>query len=397
MAPSTDDSAAEDSQTMRIGLDILYEKPEKSTGTLTYLQGFLKALDTACGAEDRLFLFANPRSIDFCREFAPNYRTIILPFTGMGRPVRTLLQHLLIPLYARILKLDVINFLGTTGAPLTPCAAVQHVKTLHHYDSRESLDPLKVQYLKLMLEPSLRRAQVVIANSEYTKAGIIHRVGVQPEKIVVVHEAVDHTIFKPEKGNEHRHIKLEKFGIAKPYILFVSSLWRYKNFHTLIKAFSLAGIEHDLVAVGGIADSQYKKSLLNLMDRYGIRDRVKMVGHIKDRRVVRDFYTFADLYISPSLAETFGLTILEAMACGTPVVASNATSIPEVLGGAGLLFDPHDPGELARCIRKVLYDAELRNDLIRRGIERAQDYNWENTAKATRKAYDLGFRYSKKR
>jgi glycosyltransferase involved in cell wall biosynthesis len=381
---------------MRIGLDILYEKPEKSTGTLTYLQGFLKALEAACGAADRLFLFANPRCIEFCREYAPNCHPIILPFTGMGRPARTLLQHLLIPLYARILKLDVVNFLGTTGAPLTGCATVQHVKTLHHYDNRESLDVLKVQYLKLMLRPSLRRAQVIIANSAHTKAGIIDRVGIQPGKIVVVPEAVDHAIFKPGNGNEHCRIKLEKYGIAKPYILFVSSLWRYKNLHTLIRAFSLAGIEHDLVVVGGIADSEYRTSLLNLMDRYGIRDRVKMVGHVKDRRVVRDFYTSADLYVSPSLAETFGLTILEAMACGTPVIASNTTSMPEVLGGAGLLFDPHNPGEMARCIRRVLYHPELRNDLIRRGLKRAEFYNWQNTARATRKAYDLSFRINRK-
>jgi glycosyltransferase involved in cell wall biosynthesis len=379
---------------MRIGLDILYEKPEKSTGTLTYLQGFLKALEAACGAEDRLFLFANPQSIEFCKQYASNYHSIILPMSGMGRPSRTMIQLFLIPIYARILKLDVVNFLGTTGALLSPCATVQHVKTLHHYNNSESLDILKVQYLHLMLRPTLRRADVVIANSDYTRKSVIDRVGIQPEKIVVVPEAVDHTIFKPREINEYRQIKLEKYGIVKPYILFVSSLWRYKNFHTLIKAFSNADIEHDLVVVGGFADNEYKESLLNLINRYGIRDRVKMVGHIKDRCVVRDFYIFADLYISPSLAETFGLTILESMACGTPVVASNTTSIPEVAGDAGLFFNPYDYREIAQCIRKVLSEPGLKKDLIQRGLKRVRHYNWINTAKATRKAYELSLQYN---
>jgi glycosyltransferase involved in cell wall biosynthesis len=379
---------------MRIGLDILYEEPEISSGTLTYLQGFLRAMEAECGAEDRLFLFANPRTVEFCKRYAPNYHTIIFPLAGMGRPVRTILQLLLIPLYARILKLDVINFLGTTGAPLTTCATVQHVKTLHHLVNPESLDKLKVQYLNLMLQPSLHRADVVIANSEYTKKTIIQRLGISSEKIVVIKEAVNHTIFRPNNTHEHRRIKLREFGITKPYILFVSSLWRYKNFHTLIKAFDCADIEHDLVVVGGIPDSKYKESLLELANRYGIGDRLKMIGHIKDRNLVRDFYTSADLYILPSFAETFGLTILESMACGTPIIASNTTSIPEVLGDAGLLFNPYNYRELAQCIRKVLNEPDLKKDLIQRGFKRVRHYNWKNTAKATRKAYELSLRFN---
>jgi glycosyltransferase involved in cell wall biosynthesis len=379
---------------MRIGLDILYEEPERSSGTLTYLQGFLRAMEAECGAEDQIFLFANPRSIEFCRQYAPNFRTIIFPFAGMGRPVRTILQLLLIPLYSRILKLDVVNFLGTTGAPLTTCATVQHVKTFHHLLNPESLDKLKVHYLNLMLRPSLHHADVVIANSEYTKKNIIDRLGIGSEKIVVINEAVDHTIFRPNNTHEDRHIKLGKFGIAKPYILFVSSLWRYKNFHTLIKAFNCADIEHDLVVVGGIRDSRDKESLLDLANKYGIGDRLKMVGHIKDRDLVRDFYASADLYVLPSFAETFGLTILESMACGTPVIASNATSIPEVLGDAGLFFNPYDYREIAQCIRKVLSEPGLKNDLIQRGFNRVRRYNWQNTAKATRKAYELSLRYN---
>jgi glycosyltransferase involved in cell wall biosynthesis len=335
----------------------------------------------------------NPESIKFCRQYAPNFHTIVFPFAGKNRVIRTILQYLLIPMYSRRLKLDAINFLGTTGAFFTGCATVQHVKTLHHFESPESLDYLKVAYLKTMLGPAANNCDVIIANCGYTKARIIDLMAVPHNKIITIHEAVDHDIFYPEAKDVNFRNRLRSHGLSvKPYILFVSTLWQYKNLETLLKAFGYARIEHDLVVVGDTPDRKYKDRLMGLCESYGIRDRVKMVGHIQNRDVVRDFYIGADLYVSPSLAETFGLTILESMACGTPVIASNATSIPEVVADAGILFDPYNYKDIAQCIQRVLDDPVLSDELRNRGLQRAKQFNWNKTAKETLRAYEVSLK-----
>lgn len=372
---------------------MLYEKPSQSTGTVTYLQGFLKALDTISCGRHKFFLFANPESYEFCKYHAPNYKTIIFPFSGKTRAIRTLMQFLLVPLYSRIYSLDVINFLGTTGSFCTGCASVQHVKTLHHYLYPDSLDRRKVQYLKLMLKPSIQCADLVIANSTFTKKGIIGRINKRSDRIVTINEAVDHSVFYPQKEKENCFEKLKKYGVTKPYILFVSTLWRYKNIEALIEALYYSNIEHDIVVLGDTTNIEYQKQIKQLVETRGIQTRVKMIGHIKNRSVVRDFYIGADLYVSPSLAETFGLTILESMACGTPVIGSKLTSIPEVAGNAAILFDPHNYKDIANCMEQVLTDPILKKKLVKLGYERAQKYTWEKTAKATLKAYELSILY----
>jgi glycosyltransferase involved in cell wall biosynthesis len=113
------------------------------------------------------------------------------------------------------------------------------------------------------------------------------------------------------------------------------------------------------------------------------------VGHVINRREIRDFYVGADVFVYPSFAETFGLTLLESMACGTPVVASNRTSIPEVAGNAAVLVDPDDLQGFTRALGEVLTDVTLRTSLIKRGLQRAQEFTWDRTAAETLKAYQL--------
>jgi len=382
---------------MRIGIDILSEIAGQASGTETYLQGFLKALAEVDAFQDEIFLFVNSSNQDFYNVRRAGFRQVRFPFSAQHKPLRVLSQLILIPYYARRLELDVVNFLGTTGAFAVGCATVQHVKTLHHIQYPNTVATFSAIFRRLMMGPSARAADIVIANSRSTKEGIIKHLGVDSKRVVVVPEAVDHTIFFPKRhGDSYRHT-LRKYGVTEPYLLFVSSLWPYKNVHGLIRAFSNLvhryRVPHDLVIVGGLSAKGYQTKLLQLVNACRLDRRVHFVGHVADRHEIRDFYVGADVYIYPSYAETFGLTLLESMACGTPVVASNRTSIPEVAGDASLLVDPDNQEGIAEAIWKVLSDKELRESLITKGLQRARQFTWERTARETLRAYELALEF----
>jgi glycosyltransferase involved in cell wall biosynthesis len=379
---------------LRVGLDLLSEVAGQSSGTETYLMGFLNALaGLNRGGEHEFFLFLNPGNEEFYRTHVPGFPVVHFPFSSRRQEWRVLSQLSLIPVQARRLRLDVVNFLGTTGAFAVGCATVQHIKTLHHLQYREHVRPRSAMFRTALMGPSARAADIVIANSESTREGIARHLRVPPSRIVTVPEAVDHEIFVPRKPDDGHERTLTRYGVTPPYVLFVSSLWPYKNVHGLLGAYARLvhdhGVPQRLVVVGGLPLGTYREELGRISAREGIGDRVQFLGHVTSRHDIRDLYVGADVFVYPSYAETFGLTVLEAMASGTPVVASNRTSIPEVAGGAAVLVDPDDAGGMSDAILRVLCDPEWRAELVRRGIMRASEFSWERTARETLGAYEL--------
>jgi len=223
--------------------------------------------------------------------------------------------------------------------------------------------------------------------------------GIPPERVVTVPEAVDHATFCPQRDQDGFEATLAKHGVEKPYLLFVSSLWPYKNAHGLIEAYAILRsrfhVPHKLVIVGGLATRNYHLELDRRVKKHGIESQVRFVGHVADRHEIRDLYVGADVFAYPSHLETFGLTLLESMACGTPVVASNRGSLPEVAGDAALLVDPDNHEELANAIWTLLNDKNKRQSYIARGLGRAQEYTWERTAGETLGAYELAVEFNR--
>jgi glycosyltransferase involved in cell wall biosynthesis len=298
----------------------------------------------------------------------------------------------LFPYYARKLSLDVVNFLGTTGAFGLPCATVQHVKTLHHIQYPQTLDSRCALFRKLLVGPSARAADVVISNSSVVTESLAG-LGIAGQRVVTIPEAVDHNVFFPRQHEDRHPDTLRKYGVRQPYILFVSSLWPHKNAHGLVEAFALLvkkGFRsHSLVIVGGLSGSSYEKEVRESVSKHGLDQFVQFTGHVKDRGEVRDFYVGADVFVYPSYYETFGLTLLESMACGTPVVGANKGSIPEVCGGAAILTDPDDYDAMSEAILKLTRDAVVRAECVARGLSWAKEFSWERTASETMRAYDL--------
>jgi glycosyltransferase involved in cell wall biosynthesis len=241
-----------------------------------------------------------------------------------------------------------------------------------------------------------RLADAIIINSLSLRNEILHYLDVDERKFRMIPEAVDHELFRPGDAAQAR-AQVAQYGITKPFALFVSSLWPYKNCDGLLRAWALARSdlgERQLVIVGPGSDENYLAQLYALASELGISDDLVFVGGVPIDQTVR-FYRAADVFVYPSLNETFGLPILEAMACGCPVVTSDSSAMPETAGGAAVLADPSDPASIAKAILEALAPD---NDRLRdAGLRRASQFTWGATGAATLDVYrDVAARKGRK-
>ena len=227
----------------------------------------------------------------------------------------------------------------------------------------------------------VKRASHIIAVSQHTKHDLMEYLKLPENRISVIYNGIDHSIFKPY------NIKV----LDKPYILYVGSERPRKNLGRLLKAFAkLKGDfpELKLVKVGAVGRSEgYRRNVMRKLDSLGIIQEVIFVGPVSELDLAR-YYSSASLLAYPSLYEGFGLPPLEAMACGCPVVTSNNSSFPEVVGEAGIMVDPYDTDALAQAMKQVLTDDKLRDDMDGKGLEQAKKFSWEETARKTQEVYN---------
>ncbi len=237
---------------------------------------------------------------------------------------------------------------------------------------------------KILLKLDIRgikRASHIIATSQNTGNDLIKYLMVPNDRISVIYNGVDHSIFKPY------NVKL----LDKPYILYVGSGRPRKNLGGLFEAFAKLKKEFpelQLVKVGIPGRSkEYRRETLRRLDSLGITRDVIFTDHIPELELAY-YYSSAALLAYPSFYEGFGLPPLEAMACGCPVVTSNTSSLPEVVGEAGIMVNPYDTDGLAQAMRQVLTDAKLRDEMIRKGLEQSKRFSWERAAMETLEVYE---------
>jgi glycosyltransferase involved in cell wall biosynthesis len=231
------------------------------------------------------------------------------------------------------------------------------------------------------------KANHIIAVSESTKRDTMRLLGVPLEKITVIPEAA-HPIFTPVNNEAPLERIRAKYGLPKDFILFVGTIEPRKNLPTLLRAFRRMRDNYKTQAVLAIAG--HRGWLVEEVDQtlaeLKLGDSVQFLGGVANEELVY-LYNAARLFVFPSHYEGFGLPPLEAMACGTPVVASNVSSLPEVVGDAALLITPEDVDGLAVAMWRVLSDENLRRDLRAKGLKRAQTFSWERAARATLEVY----------
>lgn len=262
--------------------------------------------------------------------------------------------------------------------PLLHSGNVLTVTDISLIDHPEWYRPAYAAWYRLMLPLACRRARRVIAISEFTKHTICSQLGVAPEKVFVTPLGID-SKFQKLDGLQVGDI-LSGMNIPQRFVLAVGAISPRKNFRRLMDAWSIVRPEFPdvkLVVVGMTQISSSSTHSLGPSD-----DGVIHLERISDRQLVA-LYSAAQVYVYPSLYEGFGLPILEAMACGAPVITSNCTAMPEVAGDAALLVNPLRTEELADGLRLLLKDADMRERLGQRGIARARGFSWAKTAELT--------------
>jgi glycosyltransferase involved in cell wall biosynthesis len=368
---------------MRVAINLLTEDPENPSGAHWFWTRVIAEMAKRLEYDEELHLLVSPKARSLHQGYGPNVFYITYPWSNEQRIPRTLSEHIYSPVRLPLSRIDVFN---TLIAPLVNLSwsLVIHMKTMHAYTAPEAVGPLPRAYRRLNYPRTARAAKAIIINSQSLRSEIEQYLNVDARKLKLIYEAVDHDLFKPGDVGEAR-ATVASYGVTKPFALFVSSLWPYKNCDGLLRAWSLARRELgecQLAIVGPGRDEKYVARLHSLAAELGISADVVFVGGVPLEETVR-FYRAADVFVYPSLNETFGLPILEAMACGCPVVTSNTSAMPETAGGAAVLADPKDPASIARAI----VDAIGRDPLREAGLRRAGQFTWGATAASTLDVY----------
>jgi glycosyltransferase involved in cell wall biosynthesis len=317
-------------------------------------------------------------------------RDFIPPRTGLSwrldHKVEPLLESLKLTLFGLRVKAKrkaVFHSSWYTSVPLSvPHVAIVH--DLNHELFPEAYKDPDGVWLRMRYPEYLHHATRIIAVSETTKKHVVQYYGLDPDTIEVIYHAVDPTTFYVDRKDHHLEVLTNTFGIRLPYVLYVGGRWHYKNFGTVLEAASQVFRRTGLRLV--VAGPPWRR-----------RERAEIPAHpaapalhlveFPDEGLLRLLYSLATAFIFPSLHEGFGIPLLEAMACGAPVVASDTPIFREIAGTAALYFDPHDPCDLARAIEQCL--DERRNQEYRdRGFVQVARYSWDTTAAETYATYE---------
>ncbi len=235
-------------------------------------------------------------------------------------------------------------------------------------------------YYKHYLRRVISKIPKILTVSEFSKNQIKQYFDLPNDQISVIYNAVGSDWTRVEDEDRIKSV-FGKFGIESHFILYVGNLKPHKNVRGLLHSFSRSKLPNQLVIC-----IHHDPGLVRLSEELGIRDQVQFIGYTRDEEL-KVLYSTARLLAVPSFCEGFGLACLEAMACGCPVIASNRSAVPEVVGDGGLLIDPHDADSLGVALRKVATDERVRDELVRCGYERVRHFNWEWSASETLRVY----------
>lgn len=258
-----------------------------------------------------------------------------------------------------------------------PTILTVHDLSFMHFP--ETFTPSLRKYLNQVVPRSVRRASHVLADSQTTKDDISNIWHVDDKKITVLYSGVDRSFRPPSEKAQLAKVR-DKYDLGdEPYILSVSTIQPRKNYQMLIRAFKEVAMDfpHRLIIAGG--KGWFYEETLAEVNAQGLNDRVLFVGFVDDQDLPA-LYSDATLFLFPSLYEGFGLPILEAMACGVPVVVSNASCMPEVAGNAALILPPRDQEAWTTAIRDLLDDPRRRTQMVADGFLRARQFSWKRAA-----------------
>jgi glycosyltransferase involved in cell wall biosynthesis len=350
----------------------------RSAGIHWYIHNLLQHLpEVDPGVEYTVFL----RNLGYSQKMGVHLQPSHLP-TGRP-PVRLFWEQAIQPWAARRAHLDLLHCPAFVG-PLV--GNVPFVVTIHDLSfllCPEGFRGGNRTYLRLLTGWSVRRARRVIAVSESTRQDLVRLYGLVPDRVDVVPNGVD-TAFRPLPAGEVAAFQVRQ-GLPEQFLLFVGTLEPRKNIVRLVEAYARLPQERcPLLLVGG--KGWFYEQVFRRVKELDLAEEVRFVGYVPAEDLPW-WYNAATALVYPSLYEGFGLPALEAMACGTPVITSNTSSLPEVVGQAGTLVEPTDVAALAAALQRVLQDAARRAQMRTAGLAQAARFSWSGTASGTVNSY----------
>jgi glycosyltransferase involved in cell wall biosynthesis len=353
---------------MRVGVEARLLSSARPTGIENHLRELLRGFSE---------LDDPPELILYTREETPP-----VPF-GVIRPIRVPFGwlSLALPIVATLERCNALYFPYPVLPPITPRPTATIVFDVSFLIMPQLYPPEMLSNLVRPIELGVRRADRVIAISKQTAQDLRTHYDLPSEKIALIYPGAPSGFSRIPDADR---IVAERFSLTGPYILGVGTIQPRKNFRRLVEAFALLvereGIQHHVVIAG--QEGWGWQEVSEAIGKYGLSSRVHVLGYV-DRAAMAALYSSAELLAFPSLYEGFGFPILEAMACGAPVLTSSVSSMPEAAGDVALYVDPLEVESIAQGILRLITDESLRADLVQKGLGRTALFSWRESARQT--------------
>jgi glycosyltransferase involved in cell wall biosynthesis len=367
---------------MRIGLNLLFLEPGRTGGMETYARELVPLLPEAMPEASFTVIAGRELASEWLA--SPWHEGVELSSLSVSsgtRIRRTAAEQLLVARAARRLKLDLLHSLSASSPVVSGCRSVITIHDVMFLTYPEAQTRAMALGLRLVVPPAARRASRLIAPSQSSADDITRCLGVEAARIDVIPEGPGRPPVPLGMSDEEIRAR---FALGEaPVVLSVSARRPHKNLRRLIEAMAL--VPGAVLVLPGY-ETVFDEELLGVARAAGVEERVRLVGWVTDEEL-EGLYRSARCMVFPSLSEGFGLPVLEAMGRGVPVAVSGETALAEVAGNAGLRLDPMSVGSIADSIQALLADPELRDSLVRQGLERAADFDWPRAAAATAESY----------
>jgi len=355
-------------------------------GGLTYLINLLPALDRVDNINQYLVLVARDCPSVFSG-LSSRFRIERVLLPPQPPILRGLYEQVILPYIIRKHKIDILYSPADTTTLFASCPVVLALRNPTLFTGNKipwkGKARLRLNILRHLSRRSAHKATRIIFVSEASRVAVSKKLQLNPEKTVAIHHGAN-PIFSCPFDNKYQD-KLST--IPRRYILAVSTVYYYKNFLNLIKAYQSLILKGDiidlpLVVVGGNQDPEYFRLMEDYIKEEDLRSKVILAGRI-DYWLMPQVYSRAELFVFPSYLETFGHPSLEAMISGVPVAAAGTEVMREILGDAAIYYNPFNKEEMAEKIKILINDARLKKRLIENGKQRIKDFSWEKTARKT--------------
>ncbi len=365
---------------MRIA--VMLRTLEEKQGIGVYARNLMSAVLNNDKRNHYIFIYVNSEQLGSFGDHE-NLSEVVCQAKG-----KLLWDHVTVPRIAKQYNADIIFNTKFSIPLLTFCKTMMVFHGSEWFVYPQFYNKLDILYNKLLLPVYSKKAAAISCVSKITADDMAQFTGIDPKKLHVIHSSIA-SHFAPVEDQQDREKFRTKYKLPDKYILFVGKIYPGKNFSNILRAFRKIkddlGNDIKLVSVGDMRWDYARE--MALVTELGLKDDIQFTGWVEQEELPA-IYSLAELFLFPSYYEGFGIPILEAMACGCPVVTANTGACPEVAGGAAALVDPDDPGDIANSVLQLIKDKNMQDNLVRNGLKRVEAFSWDKAAKETINVFD---------